>query len=141
MYCAPPKAGYDALFQDCDPIWYSEPWAHFSPAALDAFVMDDENHSQRFAPFYANSGFFFMRSGPLTRQFWLEMLTGHLRTRMWQSQQTMMNDLLADYVRFGLSVRVFERGPGARFGAGARYKARLENVRDERPPVVWHNNW
>jgi hypothetical protein len=57
--------GYDMLFQDVDIVWYSNPLDYFhnessAIADYDIFFQDDGGHSVRYAPYSANSGFYYV---------------------------------------------------------------------------------
>jgi hypothetical protein len=57
--------GYDMLFQDVDIVWYSNPLDYFhsqtgASADYDIFFQDDGGHSVRYAPYSANSGFYYV---------------------------------------------------------------------------------
>ena len=49
------------LFQDVDVVWFRNPLEYFETAAQDThiFFQDDGARSERYAPFYANSGFLY----------------------------------------------------------------------------------
>jgi len=56
------RLGYNVLFQDVDVMWL-KPFMHvFNDMEYDAFFMDDAARSDRFAPYFANSGFFYLRN-------------------------------------------------------------------------------
>ena len=63
------RLGYDVLFQDADLVWFRPPWEAFEDPDVDGFFMDDGARSERFAPLYANSGFYFLRSNPVVNHF------------------------------------------------------------------------
>jgi hypothetical protein len=73
------KLGYNVLFQDLDIIWFKDPFPYFHTFIRDfrvnhpdqqppeAFLSDDgQRTTVRYAPFYANSGFYYLVSGPKT---------------------------------------------------------------------------
>ena len=62
----PIMMGYDVLFQDADVIWLRDPlteYFHVPEVAgdFDVYLMDDGARSTRFAPFFANSGFYYFK--------------------------------------------------------------------------------
>ncbi|RYG62152.1 hypothetical protein EON64_18125, partial [archaeon] len=71
--------GYHVLFQDVDIVYFQDPFRYFqdmqqqrSLAGLkpvDAFLSDDGQRSLRYAPFYANSGYYFLQSSEKTVYF------------------------------------------------------------------------
>mmetsp|Transcript_45871 Transcript_45871/g.143533 ORF Transcript_45871/g.143533 Transcript_45871/m.143533 type:complete len:628 (-) Transcript_45871:61-1944(-) len=61
----PLRLGYDVLFQDADHVWLREPWPYFrDDLNIDAYFMDDGSRDSRFAPYFANSGFYYWRYNP-----------------------------------------------------------------------------
>jgi Nucleotide-diphospho-sugar transferase len=56
------RLGFDVLFQDTDLVWLKDPWPVFSDPEVDAYLSDDGSRAERFAPLYANGGFFYLRS-------------------------------------------------------------------------------
>ena len=64
--------GYDILFQDVDIVWYKNPLDYFHNQTsqisnFDVYFQDDGAHSLRYAPFSANSGFYYVRNNDRTR--------------------------------------------------------------------------
>ena len=55
------NAGFHVLFQDADLVWFRDPIPFLLSLEADAAFMDDGARSGRFDPFYANSGFYFLR--------------------------------------------------------------------------------
>lgn len=53
--------GFNVLFQDVDMIWFKNPLPFLQSLAEDIIFMDDGARSSRFAPFFANSGFYYMK--------------------------------------------------------------------------------
>ena len=66
--------GYDVLFQDADVVWLRpDVWDAVYAPATDSAWMDDGVRTDRFAPFFANSGFYLLRA---TWRY--ELLLAHL---------------------------------------------------------------
>jgi hypothetical protein len=78
------RMGLHVLFQDVDLVWFKEPFSYFmdymnttrtrvsvgaSDSYPDAFFSDDGARSARYAPFFANSGFYLLRANPRTEYF------------------------------------------------------------------------
>jgi len=64
--------GYDVLFQDVDVVWYRDPLPYFhSPESrdFDFYFQDDGAHTNRYAPYSPNSGFYYVRYNDRTRYF------------------------------------------------------------------------
>lgn len=66
------RLGLNVLFQDVDLVWFRDPFPYFhgmiherqnrsmvSGSHLEAFYSDDGQRSLRYAPYYANSGFYY----------------------------------------------------------------------------------
>lgn len=90
------RLGFDVLFQDIDIVWFRNPLSKFakelrekhswtsktlsvlfhpkeshsraSPYLPDIYLSDDGQRSLRYAPFYANSGFYYVHSNARTIQ-------------------------------------------------------------------------
>jgi hypothetical protein len=56
-------SGFNVLFQDVDNVWFRNPLEYFraQPPEIDLFFQDDGARSERYAPFYGNSGFYYVR--------------------------------------------------------------------------------
>jgi len=65
--------GYDLLFQDVDVVWYRNPLSFFQnrdeSGDFDFYFQDDGAHSNRYAPYSPNSGFYYVRQNDRTRYF------------------------------------------------------------------------
>jgi hypothetical protein len=66
------EAGADVLFQDVDNVWNEDPIPALRAASerYNTQWMDDGARTRRFAPYFANSGFFYLRNTYRVRQFW-----------------------------------------------------------------------
>eukprot|EP00040_Diaphanoeca_grandis_P019412 m.102551 g.102551 ORF g.102551 m.102551 type:complete len:565 (+) comp27411_c0_seq3:198-1892(+) len=64
--------GYDVLFQDVDITWLSNPTENLFAHSeyFDVMFQDDGSRAERFEPFYANSGFFYLRNSFASHYFW-----------------------------------------------------------------------
>ncbi len=54
-------------------------------------MQDDGSHSTRFAPYFANSGFYFLRQTPRTRYFMTMLLYGADTILEWSSHQSALD--------------------------------------------------
>ena len=75
------KMRFNVLFQDVDLVWFKEPFSYFASHShvgqtqTDAFFSDDGQRGLRYAPFYANSGFYFLKANSRTEYLaWLTLL-------------------------------------------------------------------
>ena len=85
------EAGFDVLFQDVDVVWLRNPWPEITRLAgenskdpkkqYDHLWMDDGARSKRFAPLYANSGFFYFRSTTQSIMYWRRILYSYSELR------------------------------------------------------------
>ena len=73
------QLGYNILYQDVDVIWYKNPlpWFHNTSNPFynfDMYYQDDGNHALYYAPYSANTGFYFIRNNPETQYFFNALL-------------------------------------------------------------------
>jgi len=75
------KMRFNVLFQDVDLVWFKDPFSYFAShtrvgkTETDAFFSDDGQRGLRYAPFYANSGFYFLKANARTEYLaWLTLL-------------------------------------------------------------------
>ena len=106
--------GFDVLFQDCDVIWYKNPLELFwNQTSLlnnyDIIFMDDGNSSWEYAPFQANTGFFFVRHNERTRYLFTDFLfSGDLVARIGVDQSVMGHLLNQHSALHGLRVKTMD---------------------------------
>jgi Nucleotide-diphospho-sugar transferase len=107
--------GYDFLFQDVDIIWYKNPLEYFRDPTnaahqYDVFFQDDGGHSIRYAPYSANSGFYFVRHNDRTRHFLTSLLMAGDLVLETDSHQQALIALLNEHVSlYGLKAKVLSR--------------------------------
>eukprot|EP01031_Cornospumella_fuschlensis_P023523 gene23523-28529_t len=79
------REGLNILFQDVDLVWFREPWQYFKEYMAESqvgegtpvmgFFSDDGQRSKRYTPFFANSGFYYLKSSPESTYFtWSVMI-------------------------------------------------------------------
>lgn len=68
--------GHDVLFQDVDVFWLKDPIPGLQAQSMFHHFqfMDDGARTFRFAPLFANSGFFYVKNHPTSIRFW-DMVT------------------------------------------------------------------
>lgn len=142
------RCGYDVLFQDVDVVWFQDPLSFFldpaqSPPETDGFFMDDGARSERFSPYPANSGFFFLRHNPRTQHMLQSMLFLQDLVIQWGSHQSVfIQTLEAHLLRHGLTVQILSKDL---FPGGYIFhheKDKLDDVREGRlRPFMFHMNW
>ena len=103
----------NVLFQDADVVWLRDPLPHFHSKAdpeVDAFFMDDGARSQRYTPFYANTGFYFLRNNDRVSFFLHRLLLAYDVILTVRSHQHALIMLLVDHVaKFGLTVNILDK--------------------------------
>ncbi|KAL7528955.1 hypothetical protein ACHAXR_004091 [Thalassiosira sp. AJA248-18] len=142
--------GYDMLFQDVDVIWYKDPFKFFhdteSPIAnFDVYFQDDGNRQERFAPYSANSGFYYIRNNQRTKLLFRNMLySGDLIFACRSHQQVLISLLAEANSLSGLRVKVLSRD-GDDFPSGFHYHMRKDYmkqfVRGDIDPYILHMCW
>ena len=104
--------GYDCLFQDVDMHWYKNPLEAFhnktSPLYdFDILFQDDGARSLRYAPYCANSGFYFVRYNDRTRYLFVSLLLHSDMIVAHGSHQQVLVSLLTEHASLtGLKVKV-----------------------------------
>ena len=104
--------GYDMLFQDVDIVWYKDPLEYFRNTNddFDIYFQDDGGHSVRYAPYSANSGFYFVRYNDRTQYFLSSLLMAGDLILKTDSHQQALIALLSEHVSlFGLRTKVISR--------------------------------
>ena len=80
------KRGYNVLFQDVDLVWFRNPFPYLkgmmedpemgvNGRPLDAVLTDDGQRGLRYSPFYANSGFYYIKASPQATYFAWSIMT------------------------------------------------------------------
>jgi hypothetical protein len=69
--------------------------------------MDDGSRDTRFAPFFANTGFYFLKHHYSTLQFWDHTLMSSGYVINWRSNQEVVNWMLEEHhTRFSMDVKI-----------------------------------
>jgi hypothetical protein len=146
--------GYNILFQDVDMIWYQHPLDYFYPYlddsttthAYDIIFQDDGGRSVRYAPYSANSGFYFIRHSARTRHLLTSVLMAGDRIMSSHSHQQVLIALLNEHVSlFGLKVKVLSRAM-EEFPGGYHYHQRTKVYMKDLfagkvKPFIFHMSW
>ncbi|KAL7565472.1 hypothetical protein ACA910_012211 [Epithemia clementina (nom. ined.)] len=106
--------GYDFLFQDVDIVWFKHPLRDYFHLPwsqdYDIIFQDDGQHTEKFGPFHANSGFYFARANALTLAFFDAVLFSGDMILSTSSQQQAVAAVLAEHVSlYGLRAKVIDR--------------------------------
>lgn len=143
--------GYNILFQDVDIIWYKNPIPYFESdrpevKEFDMLFQDDGGHSTRYAPYSANSGFYYVRANPKTEHFFSSLLMGGDVILQAKSHQQALIALLSEHVSlYGLKVKVFSRDtdefPGGYHFHQKTGKYMRKLFQKEVDPYIFHMSW
>jgi len=141
--------GFDVLFQDVDLIWRKDPIAFFRDKAsdlqhFDMIFQDDGNRSLRFAPYSANTGFYFVRYNQRTQFLLTNLMHSYLSMILeTRSHQQVLTALLAEHSSLtGLRVKTLVRDD---FPTGYQYheskKVMQQITKGTLEWYVFHMNW
>lgn len=119
--------GFSVLFQDLDLVWFQDPFQAFEliqtknkwHRQIDAFLSDDGQRSMRYTPFYANSGFFYLRSCPETIHFAWRITISFDLLHITGSHQNIFTQRLMEALDLG-RMRMFSL-PIRHFPSGVKY--------------------
>ena len=143
---------YDFVFQDVDIVWYRHPLRdyfakeHHWSESYDMVFQDDGAHTLRYAPYSANSGFYYIRHNRLTRHFVDTLLTtGSFMIYQWKSHQQVLIAILSEFVSlYGLKVKVVSREdndmPGG-YHWNADHNFMKAMFRGDVEPLIFHMSW
>jgi hypothetical protein len=143
--------GYDLLFQDVDIVWYKNPIEYFHDSNnqhydFDMYFQDDGAHTKRYAPYSANSGFYYVRNNDKTRYLFDALLYSGDMILQSHSHQQALVQLMAEHASlFGLKVKVFSRDTEELPG-GYQYHKRnkvfmMKVLKKEVTPIIFHMSW
>lgn len=120
--------GYDVLFQDVDITWLRDPLEFFhnkTNAAVQSYdiaFQHDGSPQPRFAPYSANSGFYYVRWNKRTQYLFTSFLYhGDLVATTASHQQVLVELLLEHASMFGLKVKVFDKVETDMFPGGYHF--------------------
>jgi len=140
--------GYDLLFQDVDVVWYRNPLKIFHDttshyADFDILFQDDGARSVRYAPYSANSGFYYVRNNQRTKYLLTSLLYAGDLIIATASHQQALSALLTEHSSlFGLKVKTL---PGEEFPGGYHYHRQKEMmmaiVQQKTTPWLFHMSW
>ena len=141
--------GYDILFQDVDLVWFKDPLTWFHTPELskdfDIYFQDDGNHALFYAPYSANTGFYYVRSNERTQYFFNALLlSGDLITSTHSHQIALIAVLNEHASMYGLRVKILERN-GEDFPGGFSFHRKKEFMKDiiqgRTKPYIFHMSW
>jgi hypothetical protein len=140
--------GYSFLFQDVDIVWLKHPLEFFrqDQGDFDVYFQDDGGHSLRYAPYSANTGFYFSRHNDRTRRFFSSvMMNTDLILQTKSHQQALIAVLNEHSSLHGLKIKVFDRStpefPGG-FQWNQRSGAYMKSYfSGDIAPYIFHMSW
>ena len=144
------RLGYDVLFQDVDLAWYKNPLEFFHDKsnplyAFDMLFQDDGARSLRYAPYSANTGFYYVRNNDKTKFLFRSLLyLGDMVLSMTSHQQALAALLDEHSSLTGLRVKTLT---GVDFPGGYHYHRRKEKdflkdiVQGQHVPYLMHMSW
>jgi len=142
--------GYDLLFQDVDIVWHRNPLEYFhdenSPHQnYDMYFQDDGNHALFYAPYSANTGFYYIRNNAKTQHFFNTFLMSGDLIYSTRSHQVPLVALLTEHASmYGIKVKIFARTEND-FPGGHAYHRRKDFMKDmiagKEKPYIFHMSW
>lgn len=144
------RMGYDVLFQDVDLVWYKNPLPYFHDKEnpvhnFDILFQDDGARSLRYAPYSANTGFYYVRNNDKTKFLFRSLLfLGDMVLSMTSHQQALAALLDEHSSLTGLRVKTLS---GSEFPGGYHYhrKKEIDFMRDiatgKNTPFLLHMSW
>jgi hypothetical protein len=141
--------GYSFLYQDLDIIWYRDPFSYFTMHNMlekaDLLVQDDGGRTPNYAPYYANSGFFFAKNNPRTKYFFQQLLYNAGYIIPWVSDQAVFNAILPEAVSLaGLDVQTlgYHDFPGGLTYQHPDYYQFMKDIAlQKHTPIIYHMHW
>jgi hypothetical protein len=151
--------GYDVLFQDVDLVWFRDPFSEFkrienvykssfeqgsvNPQGPDGFFSDDGQRSLRYAPFYANSGFFYLKSNPRMIHFAWSIMTAFDILHISGSHQNVFTLRLLEGLDFSglrpVMLSMTDFPSGVKFSHDRPF---MRGIRDgHEMPFIFHMCW
>lgn len=142
--------GHDVLFQDVDLVWFKNPLAFFHDKAnplyeFDMLFQDDGARSLRYAPYSANTGFYYVRNSEKTKFLFRNLLyMGDMVLSMTSHQQALAALLDEHASLTGLRVKTLS---GAEFPGGYHYHRKKEHTflkdiaQGKIVPYLFHMSW
>jgi len=140
--------GYDMLFQDIDIVWNQHPVDLFiDPKGpykdFDMLFMDDGIRNIIYAPYQANSGFYFAKCNEETKFFFRQLLYYADNIHKWTSEQGVFGAVLPEMASLlGLRIKTLL---DLDFPGGFHYHRSSDFIRDivegKAQPVIFHMHW
>lgn len=144
------RLGHDVLFQDVDLVWYKNPLPFFHDRTtplhnFDILFQDDGARSLRYAPYSANTGFYYVRNNDKTKFLFRSLLfLGDMVLSMTSHQQALAALLDEHSSLTGLRVKTLS---GVDFPGGYHYHRKKEIgflkdiAQGKHVPYLMHMSW
>ena len=143
--------GYNVLFQDVDLVWLRYPMDRIQSeeySQFDVLFQDDGARSVRYAPYSANSGFYYVKHNPTTLYLFTSLLYLGDVILATGSHQQALSALLTEFSSlYGLKVKTL---PADDWPGGSHYHRQTDYMRQllipeytTTPPDPWifHMSW
>ncbi|KAL7543831.1 hypothetical protein ACHAWF_007465, partial [Thalassiosira exigua] len=143
------ELGYDLLFQDADVVWYKDPVEYFrdetSLPKFDLYFQDDGSRQERYAPYSANTGFYYVKSNDRTRHLFRHFVYASDLIDAWYSHQQALIQLLAEHASlYGLRVKVYPK-EAEEFPGGVQYHRKRDVMKEimagKTNAYIFHMSW
>ncbi|KAL9188823.1 hypothetical protein ACHAXT_007201 [Thalassiosira profunda] len=131
------ELGYDLLFSDVD--------MDKSLPEFDMYFQDDGSRQERYAPYSANTGFYFVRSNEKTKNFFRHFIYTSDLIYAWNSHQQALIAMLSEHNSLmGLTVKIFAKEL-EEFPGGLQFHRKVEPMKKilagESNAYVFHMSW
>ncbi|GMH55623.1 hypothetical protein TrRE_jg1620, partial [Triparma retinervis] len=141
--------GYNVLFQDVDIVWLRDPLPYLQDETkhgdFDCYFEDDGARSARYAPWSANSGFYYLKNNDRTMYLITSLLYSSDQIAMHHSHQQALSHILNDHsTYYGLSLKVLSKElfPGGKsYHHDKPYMLKWMNGALEEEPYMFHMCW
>jgi len=143
------RAGYHVLFQDLDLVWFRNPFEYFhghrnaTGGRFSSYLSDDGQRSLRYSPFYANSGFYYLRSTPSNINFAYGVMTSFDILQATGSHQNVFTMRLMENMDLLPSHRLFlnllDFPSGVKYHHDKNYMRRV--MEKKAHPYIFHMCW
>jgi hypothetical protein len=137
---------YNVIFQDADLVWFKEPYQYFKDylaaakarsdmtgSHIEAFLSDDGQRSLRYAPFYGNSGFYYLLGTPRSEYFTWDIMISFDAVQVLGSHQnvftTKMVEGLAISHKHVMILPIYDFPTGILYHHDRAYMKRLADKR------------
>ncbi len=148
--------GINVLFQDVDLVWFHDPMAFFQQYEQsvlartnitnihpEAYFSDDGQRSLRYSPFFANSGFYYLRGNQRSAYFAWSIMIAFDAVQVLGSHQNVFTMKLVEGLSLGAQHAVilpmYKFPTGIMFHHDRKFMRRLK--RREEDPYNFHMCW